>query len=408
MMTREFTPSYDPLIPHPDHVKDPYKVYKELRDNAPVYRSPHGVWIMSRAKEVADVLKSSSFGRGYFYFENMAKRMGESIVKQPVYDSARNMMVMKDGPEHIKLRKIVINSFNNKAVSSLQPIITHIVDNIVSKALEKQQFDLVADIAYQIPQQVMCHMLGIPKSDWHKFSQRAANGSRALEPAPLSPIELMKQNKAVEESREYFKWLVDYRRKNRGDDLTTTLIDAADNEGLITAEELVDNLRMTLIGGIETTVSTIGNGLIALYQNPSQLSMLRQDMSLMSDTVNEIIRFNSSVQMTPRQAREDVTLEGVNIAAGETILCIIASANRDETIWQQPDEFLINRPYFPSFSFGGGPHRCLGAGLAQAEVETALTAILTRMPALKFDHENPQWIDESVVFRGLKSLPCSL
>lgn len=407
-MPTEFTPSFDPLIPHPHHIKDPYRVYKELRENAPIYHSPHGVWIISRAKEIADVLKSPSFGRGYFYFENMAKRMGAGIVKQPVYDSARNMMVMKDGSEHVKLRKIVINSFNNKSISTLRPVITQIVDDIVSGALKKQRFDLMAEIAYQIPQQVMCYMLGIPQSDWHKFSKRAANGSRALEPAPLSPLELMKQNQAVEESREYFRWLVDYRRKNRGDDLTTILTDAADREGLITTDELVDNLRMTLIGGIETTVNTIGNGLIALYQNPSQLTMLRQDMSLMPDAVNEIIRFNSSVQMTPRQTREDVTLEGVTITAGETLLCIIASANRDPDVWSQPDEFIINRSFLPSFSFGGGPHRCLGAGLAQTEVESALTAILTRMPNLKFDFDNPEWIDESVVFRGLKSLMCNL
>ncbi len=400
----EFRPTYDPLIPHPDHIINPYKVYEELRDNAPVYRSPHGVIILSKAKDVSIALKDPRFGRGYYYFENLEKRLGSHIVKQPVYDSAKNMMVMKDGDEHIRLRKVIIGEFNHKAICKLVPFINETMDVLIDEALKKYTFDIMHELAYQLPSRVMCYMLGIPESDWSKFNKRSPNGSRALEPAPLSIIELSEQNKSVEESREYFKWLIEYKKERPGNDITTLLINEQRKSNNITTNEIVDNLRMMFVGGQETTVNTIGNGLIALYRNPKQLDMIKQDASLIPQAINEVVRFDSSVQMTPRQAREDIVMDGMSINKGETILCIIASANRDPEVWHHPDEFNITREFKASYSFGGGPHRCIGADLALKETEIAISKMLSRIPSLQFDFENPDWIQGTVVFRGLNSL----
>lgn len=405
---KNYIPSFDPLIPHPDHVNDPYKLYKEMRENAPVYRSPHGVIILSRAKEIALALKDPGFGRGYFYFENMEKRLGSNIVKQPVYASARNMMVMKDGEDHIRLRKMIIGEFNHKAINKIIPFIEKTMDSLIENALQEKQFDIIKEIAYKLPSRVMCYMLGIPEKDWDKFGARTANGSRALEPAPLSMIELSEQNKSVEESREYFRWLVNEKKENPGEDLTTLLMQEHLESQSITLDDVIDNLRMMFVGGQETTVNTIGNGLIALYRHPEQLNLIRKDHNLITPAVNEIIRFDSSVQMTPRQARQDLELNGIRIDAGETLLCIIASANRDEAVWDDADNFDINRDFQPSFSFGGGPHRCIGAELACTEAEIAISKILQKMPSLTFDHENPDWLSGTVVFRGLNSLQATI
>jgi cytochrome P450 len=130
----EFRPFYDPLIPHPEHIKNPYKVYQELRENAPVYRSPHGVIILNKAKDVSIVLKDSRFGRGYFYFENLEKILGSNIVKQPVYDSEKNIMVMKDGGEYIRLRKIIIGEFNQKVITKSLAFINETMDSLINGA----------------------------------------------------------------------------------------------------------------------------------------------------------------------------------------------------------------------------------------------------------------------------------
>lgn len=399
-----FSPSYDPLIPHPEHVKDPYRVYAELRSHAPLYRSPHGVWIASGYDEVSAMLKSPDFGRGYFYFENMAKRLGEAMVAQPVYASAREMMVMKDGADHLRLRGLVANFFSHRNVEALRPFMRSVMDRLIDAALAKSSFDVMMDIAFPLPSAVICRLVGIPETDWSRFGQRSTNGSRALEPAPLSPLELSEQNRAVEEARDYFSWLIGLRKREPGDDLTTLLV-KAEAAGQASREEVIENLRMMFVGGQETTVNTIGNGLLAIHRYPDQLEALKRDRSLMPDAVTEMVRYDSAVQMTPRQARRDMEMSGATIKAGDTILCILASANRDERGWAEADRFDISRKRNYPLSFGGGPHYCLGAQLGMVETQVALGALFDRMPNLALDIAEPRWLPGTVVFRGLQSLP---
>ncbi|CAG4903096.1 cytochrome P450 [Paraburkholderia saeva] len=401
-----FVPAFDPLVPHPAHVRDPYRVYRQLREHAPMYRSPHGVWVASAHREVSYMLKDANFGRGYFYFENMAERLGPGILDQPVYASARNMMVMKDGDDHLRVRSAVARSFSLKRVEALRPFMRSVMNRLIDDALGKTSFDVMLDLAFPLPSAVICHLIGIPEHDWPKFSQRSANGSRALEPAPLSPLELFEQNKAINESHEYFQWLIELRRREPGDDLTSQLI-AAEAEGKVTRAETIDNLRMMFVGGQETTVNTIGNGLLALYQHPDQLRALKSDMTLLPDAVTEMVRYDSAVQMTPRQARVDIEVAGASIKAGETILCIVASANRDSSAWPDADRFDISRRNSYPLSFGGGPHYCLGAQLGQVETEVALQTIFERLPDLRPEVDNPRWLPGTVVFRGLQSLPAT-
>jgi cytochrome P450 len=403
-----FVPSFDPLIPHPEHVRDPYKVYAELRENAPMYRSPHGILIASRHEEISQMLKDPRFGRGYFYFENMSERLGPAILKQPIYDSARNMMLMKDGEEHTRLKSLFEKAFSPKSIEKTRVFTRAIMDELIDAALAKTSFDIMLDLAFPLPSAVICHLLGVPKEDWHKFSQRSATGSRALEPAPLNPLELAQQNRSVNEFREYFQWLIELKKKEPGEDLTSLLLADGEREGRLTRAETLDNLRMMFIGGQETAVNTIGNGLLALYRHPEQLQKLKNRPELLPSAITEMIRYDSSVQMTPRQAREDVTLGGVTIGARETVICIIASGNRDPEAWDAADEFDITRTPKHPLSFGGGPHYCTGAGLAKMEAEVAFQAILDRLPTLRPDISSPRWLSGTVVFRGLKTLPATV
>jgi cytochrome P450 len=404
----DFVPSFDPLIPHPEYVRDPYKVYAELRENAPMYRSPHGILIASRHEEILRMLKDPRFGRGYFYFENMAERLGPAILKQPIYDSARNMMLMKDGEDHTRLRGLFEKAFSPKSIEKMRAFTRGIMDELIDAALAKTSFDIMLDLAFPLPSAVICHLLGVPREDWHKFSQRSATGSRALEPAPLNPLELAQQNRSVNEFREYFQWLIELKKQEPGDDLTSLLLEDGEREGRLTRPETLDNLRMMFIGGQETAVNTIGNGLLALYRHPEQLQKLKNQPELLPNAITEMIRYDSSVQMTPRQAREDVTISGVTIQARETVICIVASGNRDPEAWDRADEFDITRTANHPLSFGGGPHYCIGAGLAKMEAEVAFQAIFERVPNLRSDISDPRWLTGTVVFRGLKTLPATV
>jgi cytochrome P450 len=403
----DFTPEFDPLVPHPGHVRDPYVVYRALRENAPVYRSPYAVWIASRHREVSLLLKDARFGRGYFYFENLEKRMGTATVNQPIYKSARNMMLMKDGAEHTRVKELLAKAYSVRRVTEMRPRIQSIMDGLIAEARQQPQLDIMRDLAFPLPSAVICAMVGIPESDWGKFRKRSATGSRALEPAPLSPLEMFEQNQSVEEFHEYFSWLIDLRTREPGEDLTTALIGAEIDGHKLSRVEMIDNIRMLFIGGQETTVNTIGNGLLALFQNPDQLELLRADPSLLPAAVVEMIRYDSSVQMTPRQAREDVRLGDVDIAAGETVICLIASANRDPEAYEDADRFDIRRKKNYPLSFGGGPHFCLGAQLGKIEAEVAIASILGNFPNLKPQLDDLQWLPNTVVFRGLKSLPAA-
>jgi cytochrome P450 len=162
-----FTPAFDPLVPHPVHVRDPYVVYRQLREHAPMYRSPHGVWIASRHAEVSFMLKDAHFGRGYYYFENMAQRMGPGIVEQPVYASARNMMVMKDGEDHLRLRELVARAFSPKRIEAMRPFMRSVMHELIDAVLKKPTFDIMLDLAFPLPSAVICHLIGVPKEDWN-------------------------------------------------------------------------------------------------------------------------------------------------------------------------------------------------------------------------------------------------
>jgi hypothetical protein len=400
-----FAPSIDPLMPTTELIKDPYKLYSELRDNAPVYRSPFGLIVVTRHQDIAPLLKDKRFGRGHFYFEGLARRQGSEILEQPVYQSLKNMMLMKDDSDHSRLRSLMAESFHKSSIQTIRGNIERIVDNLIDNAIELNHFDFMEDFAYPLATNAICDFLGIPESDRSLFLERNATGSRVIEPAPLSPSELRTQNAAISTLDQYFESFIEYRKKHLSSDITSKLISAC-NKGVITHRELIDNLRMIFIGGKETTVNTIGNGMLALYQHPSQVDAIKNDLSLIPGAVEEFLRYDASVQMTPRQALEECEIAGERVYPGETLICVLGSANRDPAAYPDPDQFDITRSGTKTVSFGGGPHFCIGAFLGRLEAEVCLEKISKRMPRMSFPHINePDWMQSSVVFRGLQSLP---
>jgi cytochrome P450 len=274
------------------------------------------------------------------------------------------------------------------------PRIQAIVDENLDRIIPQGKMDLIEDFAYRLPVTIICDMLGIPTEHREMFYTGARNSARILEPVPMTPVEIRQGNAGQAMVKMYFEQLFDLRRKNPGDDLTTQLLQAEEEGSKLSNEELFANIQLLFGAGHETTVNLIGNGLLALYRNSEQLALLKAKPELIGNAIEEFLRYDSSVQMTGRTTLEDIDdLGGRRIPAGESVLCLLGSANHDPSVYpDHPERLDIVRPNVKPLSFGGGIHFCLGAQLARIEAEIAINALLRRIPDLRLDDaENPEW-----------------
>jgi cytochrome P450 len=318
-------------------------------------------------------------------------------------------MLQQDPPDHTRLRGLVVKAFTARRVEDMRPRIQQIVDQTLDAVADRGHMDLIADFAYRLPVTIICDMLGIPEEHREIFHQRSGEGGRLLDPVPLSAADIAEGNAGNMMSQLYFQQLFELRRKNPGDDLTTQLVQAEQDGSKLSNEELTANIILLFGAGHETTVNLIGNGLLALHRNPDQLALLKARPDLISNAIEEFLRYDSSVQMSGRVALEDIEdLGGKKIPKGDTVLCLLGSANRDpEAYPDRPDSLDITRSNVKPLSFGGGIHHCLGAQLARIEAEIAILTLLRRLPDLRLnDAQNPEW-RSTFVLRGLKRLPAS-
>ena len=397
-------PLFNPL--DPEFIRDPYPHYERMRTLDPVHLTPLGMFVASRHAEVSLVLRDKRFGKDYA--ERSKRRYGPDIMKEPVFRNFALTMLQQDPPDHTRLRGLVVQAFTARRVEDMRPRIQRIVDETLDRIIPQGRMDLIEDFAFRLPVTIICDMLGIPEEHREMFYTGSRNSGRILEPVPLSPEEIKQGNATTAMTEMYFQQLFELRRKSPGNDLTTQLVQAEEDGSKLSNEELVANIVLLFGAGHETTVNLIGNGLLALYRNPDQLALLKASPSLITNAIEEFLRYDSSVQMTGRAALEDLELGGRKIPKGEGVLCLLGSANRDPDVYpDRPEELDIARPNVRPLSFGGGIHFCLGAQLARIEAEVAIATLLRRLPELKLDDaENPEW-RPSFVLRGLKRLPAS-
>jgi cytochrome P450 len=398
-------PLFDPLSP--DFIRDPYPHYERLRRLDPVHLTPFGQFVTSRHAEVSLVLRDKRFGKDYV--ERTRRRYGPDIMDQPVFRSMSHWMLQADPPDHTRLRGLVVKAFTARRVEDMRPRIQEIVDQSIDAVIDRGHMDLIEDFAFRLPVTIICDMLGIPEEHREVFYKSSRDGGRLLDPVPLSPEEIKQGNAANLMAQMYFQQLFELRRKTPGDDLITQLVQAEEDGNKLSNEELTANIILLFGAGHETTVNLIGNGLLALHRNPDQLALLKARPELMVNAIEEFLRYDSSVQMTGRVTLEQIDdLGGVTIPKGETVLCLLGSANRDPAVYpDRPDRLDITRPNVKPLSFGGGIHFCLGAQLARIEAEIAIATLLRRLPDLRIDDiDNPDW-RPTFVLRGLKRLPAS-
>jgi cytochrome P450 len=398
-------PLFNPLAP--EFIRDPYPHYARLRTTDPMHVTQFGAFIASRHAEASLALRDKRFGKDFV--ERTKRRYGPQIMQEPVFRSMSHWMLQQDPPDHTRLRGLVVKAFTARRVEDMRPRIQQIVDQTIDAIVDQGRMDLIEDFAFRLPVTIICDMLGIPEEHREAFYKGSRDGGRLLDPVPMSPAEIEQGNAGNAMQQMYFQHLFELRRRQPGDDLTTQLVQAEEDGSKLSNEELTANIILLFGAGHETTVNLIGNGLLALHRNPDQLALLKANPGLITNAVEEFLRYDSSVQMTGRVTLEDIDdFGGKKIPKGESVFCLLGSANRDPAVYpDRPDQLDIARPNVRPLSFGGGIHFCLGAQLARIEAEIAISTLLRRLPDLRLDDaENPEW-RPTFVLRGLKALPAS-
>jgi cytochrome P450 len=379
---------------------DPYPAYRFLREAAPVWRAPTGHWIVSTHAACTAILRDARFGH------DNDGTISPEIANEAILRSLTQTMLLLDPPAHTRMRGLVTKAFTARRMEALRPRIEAIVDTLIDAVIDDGGMDVIADLAHKLPVTVICDMLGIPESDRAPFLEESTVRGRILDPTPMTREELDDANANSAVSRDYFNGLFAYRRQNPGDDLTSALLAAREADDSLTDEEIVANIGLLFGAGHETTTNLIGNGVLALHRNPAQLARLQAEPALMANAVEEVLRYDSPVQLTGRTALTDVEFGGVAIAKGEEVLTLLGAANRDPAAYEgDPEALDVGRAGVRAISFGGGIHFCLGAQLARIEGEIAFRRLLERLPGLRLvDAENVAW-KPTITLRGLVTLP---
>lgn len=404
----------DPFLPvTDDFLRDPYRYYKNLRDNDPVFWSESGkYWIITRYADADTILRDLRFGKSMPKFAAENSLLGKAVIPLLKHflaggASTSQSMLNMNPPDHTRLRSLVNKAFTPKMIEKMREHIQQIADDLLNKKQGQKQMDLVADFAFPLPVTVIAEMLGVPPSDQEQFKVWSNALTVILEPGAC-PMSLLKAGGARNKLVAYLRPLIEKRRKDPQDDLITSLVQAEEEGSRLTPDELLANVILLLVAGHETTVNLISGSLLSLMLYPEQKDLLNSRPELLNDSVDEFLRFCNPVQMVRRYAVEDVEVGGKKIAAGQSIIVSVAAANHDPAKFNDPDKLDLTRTDIKHLAFGMGIHHCLGWSLAVAEGQIALQSVLSRMPNMKL-MLNPEQIEWKRPFslRGPVRLPVS-
>jgi cytochrome P450 len=403
---------------HPGFVKNPYPLYRWLRERHPVRRDPLApVWVVTRYADVLTILRDPRFKKDPFGPQRLPKLVREQLAV-PRGESVRSSresisMLFLDPPEHTRVRGLFAAAFTPRTLEALRPRVQQITDRWLDRVDRGKgaRMDLIADLAYPLPVTVIAELLGFPPEDYERIKKWSDNLAAALGLNP-TPEQQARSGTAREEIRTYFDAIAARLRRHPGDNLISRLLAISDEAGGesgegLSPDELFANAVLLLAAGHETTTNLIGNGMLALLRNPDQLRVIRDDPSLTASAVEELLRYDSPVQITSRVAGEDMSLAGQNLRRGDILLGLIGAANRDPAQFSDPDRLDVRRQDNKHLAFGSGPHFCLGAALARMEGETAIRTLVARYPDLRLEKQKLQW-HKGLTFRGVKALLLAL
>jgi cytochrome P450 len=388
---------------------DPYPVYRSFREAGRIHYLDwgSGAWGIFNYADCTSFLKDQRLS---------AKRAGTFVLALPAElrnefsELARLLglwMLFIDPPAHSRLRKLLNKGFSQAVVESLRPQVESIVDQMLEPLHHKSEVELIHEIAHPLPVRVIAEMLGIPE----KMQPKLVQWSNAIATFFGNPHRTLEQIRsthlAVVALTNYFRQLVVERRRQKGHDLISLLLEIEEDGDVLTEEELYAQCVMFLFGGHETTRNLIGNGMYTLLRHPEAMGELREDPGLIRSAVEELLRYESPVQYTARVAGEDMESCGVQLRAGEPIVFMLAAANRDPQQFRNPDDLELRRVSNPHLAFGAGAHFCIGNQLARLEGQVAILRMVQRFPRMRLTEKLPEWV-ANFSLRGLSELPVAV
>ena len=390
------------LVATPEGRADPYPRYAALRAMAPVHQSALGFWALSRYEDCQQLLRHPGVGKDFSGAAVAAGLSDEQRAQQARFLNDSSSMLTTDPPDHTRLRGLATRAFTPRTVEALRPSIVALVDDLLDRFGDGEVVDVMDALAFPLPVTVIGEMLGVPAEDRPKLRPLVRAVTAVLE-LVVSPEALSAAAAADAELSRYFADLVAVRRASPGDDLLSKLIEAEDQGDQLTETELISTTILLFAAGFETTTHLIGNGLLALLRHPDQLARLRADRALLRPAVEELLRFDSPVQLALRTAYEELSIGGEVIPAGGIVVALLGAANHDPARFENPERFDVGRDEGPPMSFGGGIHFCLGAALARAEGQIVLDRLLDRFATMELVGPPPTHRD-SLTLRGLVDL----
>ncbi len=396
---REVASAFDPLTLPPEFYENPYPTYQALLAHSPVHLCPDGAYFLSRhgdlMKAYRDTTNFSSDKRQEFF-----PKYGDS----PLFVHHTTSLVFNDPPLHTRVRKLIVGALTPRAISSMEPGLLRLVDDLLDRMADRRDVDLIDEFASAIPVEIIGNLLDVPHEERAPLRDWSLAVLGALE-AVLTPEQEKRGNDAVTEMVDYLKDLVVRRRKNPGDpavDVLTRLIEGEDGDRL-SEMELLQNCIFLLNAGHETTTNLIGNGLYALLEWPEQMTRLKADPGLIGPAIEEMLRFESSNQLGNRITTTDIEIGGVKMGPDTRIWLGIGAANRDPEQFPDPDRFDIARKPNRHLAFGSGAHTCAGLSLARLEGKIAIGRFLARFPDFRLSGAPVR--GGRARFRGFLSIP---
>ncbi len=388
--------SYNPLSA--EMAQDPYPTYAKLRARDPVHRSRlMDAWVFSRYADVDTIL------RNHRHFSSDPRKRAASRRRASLPNVEEPSMLFLDPPDHTRLRALVNKAFTPRAIAALESHIRELMTTLLDAVDDPSAFDLMEAVAKPLPVIVIAEMLGIPPEDRAQFGIWSDQRARILEPT-LSPEEQETAESAMRALDAYLVPIISERKAEPKDDIISALAQAEEEGDKLTEREVLIMLRLLLVAGNETTTNLIGNGMLALLRHPDQLAALREDPGLISSAVEELLRFDSPVQVDMRSVLDDCDVNGFHLRRGDNVVTLLGAANRDPDQFQAPDRLDVRPREQNHLAFGRGIHHCLGAPLARLEGRIVLEALIERFPSMRLIENRPAF-RSSVVLRGLLALP---
>ncbi len=392
---------YNPF--EPGYFDDPYVQFAQLREHDPVHRTLDGSnWMLFRYDDCFRILRDHSLSVDDRNIADSSKQ--QQFEDLGFEDRGVRSMLGLDPPDHDRLRRLVSKAFTPRAIEGLRPRVQELVDDALDAMADAGRTDLIADLAFPLPFQVISEMLGMPESDMVQIRDWSGSMVKTLDPI-VSDDEMRAARDNSLQMEAYLGEVIAWKRANPADDMMSALIAAEEDGDRLSSEELAAQVVLLFIAGHETTVNLIGNGTRALLRHRDQWDALHAEPGLITSGIDELLRFDPPVQISRRIALVDLDIDGRTVKAGSFMATVLASANRDPAKWgDTADELDLTRDAGQHLSFGSGVHYCLGASLAKLEGQVAIGSFNRRFPSAQLESETATW-NGRINLRGLAELP---